>query len=257
MGIGSGILEGLLGSYVERKTKERDQQSKLDMVIAEARAKAQAEAEFRPKTDLSAMGELFKQYGLQPLGATVSATGEPTFRFGTPRPEPGAAKAAAVTKQAQAAQAQINQIFQRADQKLPAYKDDPNDIIPEGTGAIVGGIGRKLLSKVGLNEPARAFLETQVANARQAIRGLGEVGVLTDRDVADAVKLLPASTDSTTVRKDKLEQLNELIQAKINAYQSGASPKSPALDTTEVPQSDVEWIATLEAQGLTVTPAGP
>lgn len=136
-----------------------------------------------------------------------------------------------VIDQARSAQAQINTIYDIADRDLPAFADDPDNPLPEGTEAIGRGIGRKIISKVGGNETARAFLETDVANARQAIRGLGEVGVLTDKDVADAIKVLPSSTDSVTVRQRKRENLNQLIEAKIRIYEAA---KAGTTATTEV-----------------------
>ena len=285
MGGGSAIGEFVKG-LTERAKEFQAQQWKVQQIGAEAQAKSAYDPEARAKQEAyqyvnqatvpptpeggynpqemeagipgqvqeAAQGrrmQMFQQSGLLPRPQKsleeVFAESEARSRGATAgRPPPGAAKAATIVQQARGSLAQLKTVFAEAAKNLPAIVDDPKDLIPEGVGAIAGGIGRKFLASTGFNEPARGFLETQVANARQVIRGLGEVGVLTDKDVADAVRLLPSSTDSGTVRQQKLNALTDLIESKIRSYESTQGAVGNEFS------ADDDFIQQLQAQGFTL-----
>jgi hypothetical protein len=255
------MIKGMLESVNKMRGMQVEQRFKLEQIQEEATAKSQA--------DLAANQELFRtmrQGGERPgfLGGGVITGGTVGgFDVGFPqaqaelaearargatagRPPPGAAKASAAQLQARASLAQLRTVFDEAAVKMPAIADNPRDLFPEGVGAIVGGVGRKFLASTGFNEPARGFLETQVGNARQVIRGLGEVGVLTDKDVADAVRLLPASTDSQTVRSQKLNALERLIESKLQVYESALQMSGGESDVDE------QFLQQLRDQGYVV-----
>ena len=237
-----------LGSRLEEQRKRKQ---KLEDDIKLLFAAEQAKRTTNPSQDITKVIEAMKATGFVPQRASLSATGDPTWQFGPPKPVPGAAKSNAIVNQALASKAQLAEIFNRAETELPAIQDVQQGLrayVPEGVEALFGGMTRKAAASTGFNEPARAFLETQVANARQVIRGLGEVGVLTDKDVADSVKLLPSSTDSVTVRKSKLRSLNSLIDAKLRIYQTKSTVQSSDQEDNLQSLSDEELQAIIEGR---------
>lgn len=103
-----------------------------------------------------------------------------------------------------------------------------NSYIQAGGGGGVKGFGTQLATKVpGLASQAKAYESLRKANIAPLARAIsGEVGVLTDRDIARAEGLLPKLSDTQYEAQLKMNQLRKLItarQAQYAPYQANQS----------------------------------
>ena len=281
-GVAAGILEGLLGGYVERKTKERDQQEKLAQIIATARAEQQAKSEFDPESRAKAsvlstilgiqppqpMGgynsqevaanipqqvgqanqlnqaSLLQKYGLLPK-APVSL--EEIFA----KAEAGAAGRAAGTppkppKELTPQQKAVRQNF--AD--LSAGLDRIDTMLKADTGF------KGQLFATGIPfQPGAGGLADELGNASDVLLRMRSGAAINPDEYKRLRKLLPHSSDALSEWLGNPDRARQKLVKFKQSVQEILNQKVQA--DAEMDDDDAEWIANLEAQGLTVTPAGP
>lgn len=110
----------------------------------------------------------------------------------------------------------IQGVFEFADRTIPA-KGSGREAVVAGIGRVAGRTNVARLMGLG-NEPARDFELTKQAFGTLIARGLGEKGVVTNRDVFRVLKSLPREDDTIEGRTRRKEFILQLLNNRINRY---------------------------------------
>lgn len=90
-------------------------------------------------------------------------------------------------------------------------------------GATVGGLANKGYGAIVPSSDAAVFSKARVGFVSMISKALGEVGVLTDKDIERAVNLIPDLTDTPQSAQEKLARLRSLIGGMQELYGGGIS----------------------------------
>ena len=100
--------------------------------------------------------------------------------------------------------------------------------------ARVGGTLQKFGSSLGLASPQlRSFLALRGGTANILSKSFGQVGNLSDRDIALAVALIPDITDSKEESSRKLQQLRNIIAEAKSGVHSSTGPVTGGTSSQE------------------------
>ena len=105
------------------------------------------------------------------------------------------------------------------------------DLSASQLGAAVGGLGRKAYGALIPSSKAGIYNTTRAGFVSRISRALGEVGVLTDKDIQRAVDLIPDLTDTPASASEKLVRLRSMMGGMQQLYGGNTQQLSDQYNT--------------------------